>query len=101
MRARKDLSSDPALSSGDRHPPGSPDLHAVLDPDGVDTHTLLLLFLLPEANRADIDPDTVHAVEVLSEVQTRLCRDTRVEPFEKEKLAGVLECLSEIRFGCH
>lgn len=100
MRARKDLSNDPALSSGD-HPPGSVDLHAVLDPEGLDTHTLLLLFLLPEANRADIDADTMHAVEVLSEVQTRLFRDVRVEPFEQDKLAGVLESLSEIRFGCH
>ncbi len=101
MLARKDLPNDPALSPTGNARSETSEIHDLLDPAGIDTHTLLLLYLMPEANRPDIDDDTRHAVEVLSDVQNRLSGHTPAEPFDKEKLADVIESISDIRFGCH
>ena len=101
MLARRNLPDDPALCPQHRASCESSDLRDVLDPDGIDTHTLLLLYLLPETSRSDLGQEMLHAVEALSDVQSRLCVETASLPFEKERLAAVIESLSAMRFGCH
>ncbi len=101
MLARKNLPLDPSVSTRHRTLPECDDLHDALDPERIDTHTLLLLFLLPETGCTDIDPEMLRAVEVLSDVQSRLSCETASLPFEQERLAAVIESLSTMRFGCH
>ena len=101
MLARKDLLNDPALSPELGGGPADIELHEVLNSDAIDTHTLLLLYLLPETNNPGIDAETVHAVEVLTDVQNRLCVGHGAAPFDEDKLAAVIESLSDIRFGWH
>ncbi len=101
MLVRKDLSNDPAVATAQPSKPELSDLHALLDSDSIETHTLLLLFLLPEANHSDVDSETTRAVDMLSVVQDRLSCKPRSEPLERDMLAEVIDSLADIRFGCH
>ena len=100
MLVRKDLSKDLAVSALQASKPELAGLQTLLGPDTIETHTLLLLFLLPEANHSDLDSETTRAVDVLSVVQDRLCCKPRSEPLEGDVLAETIESLAAIRFGC-
>jgi hypothetical protein len=79
--------------------PEFPDLQSAIDAEELNTHALLLLYLMPVANRSDVDPNTAQAVEVLSDVQSRLSMPSCEEPFSRDSLAMVYSRLSAIRFG--
>ena len=99
MLARKTGSSNlPAPSENDRLRERC-DLRLALDAENVPTHALLLLYLMPVANQLDVDPTTVHAVEVLSDVQECLSASAHAEPFDKDTLALIYSTLAAIRFG--
>ena len=76
-----------------------PDLQCVMDAEELNTHALLLLYLMPVANSSDVDANTVQAVEVLSDVQTRLSTPSGDQPFSRDTLAMVYSRLAAIRFG--
>ncbi len=98
MLARKAFSDDPTAAVVDVDP-GAPCLRSALDAEHVNTHALLLLYLMPVANRSDVDPNTVQAVEALSDVQNRLITPTSTEPFNKDSLALIYSTVAAIRFG--
>ena len=100
MLIRNDLPNDPAVSANQPIKPDLSDLHDLLDSETLETHTLLLLFLLPEANHCGVESETTRAVDVLSLVQDRLCCKPRSEPLEGDMLAETIESLAAIRFGC-
>ncbi len=98
MLARKAFSDDPAAPVVDVDRRGSC-LRSALDTEHVNTHALLLLYLMPVANGSDVDPNTVQAVEALSDVQNRLITPASAEPFNKDSLALIYSTVAAIRFG--
>ncbi len=98
MLARKAFSDDPAAPVVDVGGKGSC-LRSALDAEHVNTHALLLLYLMPVANGSDVDPNTVQAVEALSDVQNRLVTPASAEPFNKDTLALMYSTVAAIRFG--
>ena len=71
----------------------------MLNVDNLNTHALLLLYLMPVANQSDADAKTMGAVEVLSDVQCRLSADPDRGLFNKDTLALVYSSVASIRFG--
>ena len=98
MLARKAFSDDPSalVVDADR---GASCLRSALDAEHVNTHAHLLLYLMPVANSSDVDPNTVQAVEALSDVQNRLVTPASAEPFNKDSLALIYSTVAAIRFG--
>lgn len=90
--------ADPLVAI-DKTKPENPDLQSAIDAEELNTHALLLLYLMPVANRSDVDANTAQAVEVLSDVQSRLSMPSCEEPFSRDTLAMVYSRLSAIRFG--
>ncbi len=98
MLARKAFSDDPSPHVVDAGRRGSC-LRSALDTEHVNTHALLLLYLMPVANGSDVDPNMVQAVEALSDVQNRLITPASAEPFNKDSLALIYSTVAAIRFG--
>ncbi len=98
MLARKAFSDDPSARVVDVGRGGSC-LRSALNAEHVNTHALLLLYLMPVANRSDVDPNTVQAVEALSDVQNRLITPGSAEPLNKDALALIYSTVAAIRFG--
>ncbi len=99
MLARTDLTDNFSDLPADDSSDAGSDLSSTLDPESVPTHALLLLYLMPVANRSDVDRNTAQAVEVLSDVQDRLSTPAGAELLDKETVALIYSTVMAIRFG--
>ncbi len=99
MLSRDSHSRNSSVLANDDGTGKYPDLHSILDTDSLNAHTLLLLYLMPEANRSTADAKTMDLVDALSDVHTRLSTLSSQEPSSRDQLALVYSTVSAIRFG--